>query len=94
MAVSSWQLANRQQTWLLSVHFLFGQLTNTAVLIVGATSFVVEVVHPLLRRENKARGGGICVANHTSPIDVVILGCDNTYAMVSCCCGEQCPRFC
>ena len=34
-------------------------------------------------RENKAKGGGICVANHTSPIDVVILGCDNTYAMVS-----------
>lgn len=33
-------------------------------------------------RENKARGGGICVANHTSPIDVVILACDNAYALV------------
>ncbi len=32
--------------------------------------------------ENKARGGGICVANHTSPIDVVILHCDNSYALV------------
>lgn len=32
--------------------------------------------------ENKAKGGGICVANHTSPIDIIILGCDNCYAMV------------
>lgn len=33
-------------------------------------------------RENRARGGGICVANHTSPIDIITLGCDNCYAMV------------
>ena len=33
-------------------------------------------------RENKAKSGGICVANHTSPIDVVILHCDNSYALV------------
>ena len=32
--------------------------------------------------ENKAVGGGICVANHTSPIDVVILHCHNAYALV------------
>lgn len=32
--------------------------------------------------ENRARGGGICVANHTSPIDVVILHCNNPYALV------------
>ncbi|CAG7833359.1 unnamed protein product [Allacma fusca] len=25
---------------------------------------------------------GICVANHTSPIDVVLLACDSTYAMI------------
>ena len=25
---------------------------------------------------------GICVANHTSPIDVVILGTDNVYALI------------
>ena len=25
---------------------------------------------------------GICVANHTSPIDVLILACDNAYALV------------
>lgn len=32
-------------------------------------------------RENRAKNG-ICVANHTSPIDVIILSCDNCYAMV------------
>ncbi|VDD90216.1 unnamed protein product [Enterobius vermicularis] len=32
--------------------------------------------------ENRAEHGGICVANHTSPIDVMILSCDNNYAMV------------
>ena len=33
--------------------------------------------------ENKAKGGGICVANHTSPIDAILLACDNCYALVS-----------
>jgi len=33
-------------------------------------------------RENIAKPGGICVANHTSPIDVMILSCDNCYALV------------
>uniref|UniRef100_H2VEX1 Glycerol-3-phosphate acyltransferase 3 n=1 Tax=Takifugu rubripes TaxID=31033 RepID=H2VEX1_TAKRU len=33
-------------------------------------------------RENRPRKGGICVANHTSPIDVVILANDGCYAMV------------
>jgi glycerol-3-phosphate O-acyltransferase 3/4 len=33
-------------------------------------------------KENRAKGGGICVANHTSPIDVVLLHCDNSYALV------------
>ena len=32
--------------------------------------------------ENQARPGGICVANHTSPIDVIILSNDNCYALV------------
>ncbi|CAG0882600.1 unnamed protein product [Darwinula stevensoni] len=31
--------------------------------------------------ENKPKGG-ICVANHTSPIDVLLLACDNVYALV------------
>jgi glycerol-3-phosphate O-acyltransferase 3/4 len=31
----------------------------------------------------RARSDGICVANHTTPIDVVILQNDRTYALVS-----------
>lgn len=34
-------------------------------------------------RENRADPGGICVANHTSPIDVLILAQDNCYALVN-----------
>ena len=30
-----------------------------------------------------AKKDGICVANHTSPIDVIILSCDHVYAFVS-----------
>lgn len=33
-------------------------------------------------RHNMAKPGGITVANHTSPIDVSILACDNCYALV------------
>ncbi|XP_065071778.1 glycerol-3-phosphate acyltransferase 3-like [Rhopilema esculentum] len=33
-------------------------------------------------QENKAKGGGICVANHTSPIDAILLTCDNCYALI------------
>ncbi|XP_069369851.1 glycerol-3-phosphate acyltransferase 3 [Paralichthys olivaceus] len=33
-------------------------------------------------RENKPQRGGICVSNHTTPIDVVILANDGCYAMV------------
>ncbi|KAF3848408.1 hypothetical protein F7725_014905 [Dissostichus mawsoni] len=33
-------------------------------------------------RENRPQKGGICVANHTTPIDIVILANDGCYAMV------------
>lgn len=33
-------------------------------------------------RQYRARNGDMCVANHTSPIDVVLLACDNCYALV------------
>lgn len=32
-------------------------------------------------RENLPKRG-ICVANHTSPVDVLVLACDNPYALV------------
>ncbi|XP_071480096.1 glycerol-3-phosphate acyltransferase 4-like [Diadema antillarum] len=40
-------------------------------------------------RENRAVGGGICVANHTSPIDVLILSSDNSYAFI----GQKHTKF-
>lgn len=33
-------------------------------------------------QQYKAKKGDICVANHTSPIDVVVLACDNCYSLV------------
>lgn len=32
---------------------------------------------------NKPRSDGICVANHTTPVDIVVLACDNSYSYVS-----------
>ncbi|XP_063050330.1 glycerol-3-phosphate acyltransferase 4-like [Engraulis encrasicolus] len=62
-----------------------------------AKSFLSETVHLMCYRicvraltaiityhhsENKPKNGGICVANHTSPIDVIILASDGCYSMV------------
>jgi len=33
-------------------------------------------------RENMAKGGGICVANHTTPLDAILLACDRNYALI------------
>lgn len=33
-------------------------------------------------QQYRAKKGDICVANHTSPIDVVLLACDNCYSLV------------
>ncbi|XP_047128511.1 glycerol-3-phosphate acyltransferase 3 isoform X1 [Hydra vulgaris] len=42
----------------------------------------LSIVVNFHNRENMAKGGGICVANHTSPIDAFILGCDRNYALI------------
>ena len=31
----------------------------------------------------RPKSDGICVANHTTPIDVVVLSCDRSYALVT-----------
>ncbi len=36
-----------------------------------------------ISKENRPKTDGICVANHTSPIDVVFMSCDIPYAMVT-----------
>ena len=42
----------------------------------------VSAVVTFHNRENMAKGGGLCVANHTSPIDAILLACDRNYALV------------
>ncbi|CAF94330.1 unnamed protein product, partial [Tetraodon nigroviridis] len=79
-------------SWLIIGTILVGLLPESSV-----TSWLSELVHLTCyricarglsatihyhNRENKPRKGGICVANHTSPIDVVILANDGCYAMV------------
>lgn len=46
--------------------------------IIGGSLSAVITFH---NTENKPKRG-ICVANHTSPIDVLVLACDNAYALI------------
>lgn len=52
-------------------------------------SRVFSAIITFHNKENKAKPGSICVANHTSPIDVIILSTDNTYSMI----GQQHSGF-
>jgi len=51
--------------------------TSCFQILGGSLSAVITYHCP----ENKPKGG-ICVANHTSPIDVLILACDNAYDLI------------
>jgi len=51
--------------------------TSCFQILGGAISAVITYHNP----ENMPKDG-ICVANHTSPIDVLILACDNAYALI------------
>ncbi|MCJ8746558.1 hypothetical protein PDJAM_G00143340 [Pangasius djambal] len=79
-------------SWLVIATTLVGFLPNCRI-----KDWLSELVHVMCyricarglsatihyhNRENKPKKGGICVANHTSPIDVVILANDGGYAMV------------
>ena len=49
-------------------------------------------------QEYRPKSDGICVANHTTPIDVVVLSCDRSYALVTCTLkfvySEKATKFC
>uniref|UniRef100_A0AAX7UDI5 Phospholipid/glycerol acyltransferase domain-containing protein n=1 Tax=Astatotilapia calliptera TaxID=8154 RepID=A0AAX7UDI5_ASTCA len=75
--------------------FLF--LTTLVGFLPNAASYLSEKVHMMgyrmcvssltaiityHNRENKPKNGGICVANHTTPIDVIILASDRCYSLV------------
>lgn len=61
----------------VQLFFTLSDFTHEELLITSCC-----MVLPHFHRENKPQKGGICVANHTSPIDVVILANDGCYAMV------------
>ncbi|XP_073680923.1 glycerol-3-phosphate acyltransferase 3 isoform X1 [Garra rufa] len=79
-------------SWLVIGTTLVGLLPNS-----NAKNWLSDLVHITCYRicarglsatiryhnkENRPKKGGICVANHTSPIDIVILANDGCYAMV------------
>ncbi|XP_041956441.1 glycerol-3-phosphate acyltransferase 3-like [Alosa sapidissima] len=85
-------LASIGLIWLVIGTTLVGFLPNSRV-----KNWLSELVHVMCyricarglsavihyhNRENRPKRGGLCVANHTSPIDVVILANDGCYAMV------------
>jgi len=55
----------------------FQVFTSCFQVLGGALSAVIRYHHP----ENRPKAG-ICVANHTTPIDVLVLACDNAYALI------------
>ncbi|KAJ8397117.1 hypothetical protein AAFF_G00009710 [Aldrovandia affinis] len=85
-------LATIGLTWLVIGTSLVGLLPSSR-----AKDWLSELVHLMCYRicarglsatihyhnkENRPTKGGLCVANHTSPIDIVILANDGCYAMV------------
>ncbi|KAF8767367.1 Glycerol-3-phosphate acyltransferase 3 like protein [Argiope bruennichi] len=78
--------------WLLLFTFLVGCLPDSrfkrwlywhgSILCFRVFACACSAVVTYHNKENRAVNGGICVANHTSPIDVVILANDNSYALV------------
>jgi len=47
----------------------------------GVLSSAISAVITYHNEDNRP-SSGICVANHTSPIDVLVLMCDSTYSLV------------
>lgn len=61
--------------------------SSVSVFCFDFLSGALSLVCTYHNKENVPRQG-ICVANHTTPIDVLVLACDNTYDMVG-----YCPSF-
>ena len=58
---------------------LYARCSLMASRILARTFSAIITFH---NEENRPQGGGICVANHTSPIDAVILMTDSNFALV------------
>ncbi|XP_066259389.1 glycerol-3-phosphate acyltransferase 4 [Euwallacea similis] len=53
-----------------------------SIMCFGILSRAISSVITYHNLENKPKEGGICVANHTSPIDVLVLMCDGCYSLI------------
>lgn len=60
--------------------------SSVSVFCFDFLSGALSLVCTYHNQENVPRRG-ICVANHTTPIDVLVLACDNTYDMVCSSCS-------
>ncbi|KAK6621498.1 hypothetical protein RUM44_001305 [Polyplax serrata] len=54
---------------------------HVSIMCFGILSTALSAVINYHNEENRPKNG-ICVANHTSPIDVLVLACDNCYALI------------
>lgn len=79
--------------WLTICTALVGYIPNrdlrrlvnkyVSIMCFGILSRAISAVITYHNAENQPKEGGICVANHTSPIDVLVLMCDGCYSLVS-----------
>lgn len=83
-----------QVLWLTICTALVGYVTEGAfkqwlnrkvsIMCFGVLSSAISSLITYHNPENRPKNG-ICVANHTSPIDVLVLMCDNCYSLVRYC---------
>lgn len=57
-------------------------MVSSSLVYIVSGAEIYTICFEIFISENKPKNGGICVANHTSPIDVIILASDGCYAMV------------
>ncbi len=62
-------------------YYAYSYVSIIAMRIVTRAWSCVITYH---NRQYMAKSDGICVANHTTPIDVFFLNCDRAYALVFC----------
>lgn len=84
---------HKQISWLVITTCLLSTLPESCVKrwIVGRTYIIshrilarsLSAVITIHNKEFRPKNGGVCVANHTTPVDVVILSTDKAYSLVS-----------
>jgi len=69
------------QHMLVIVSLVYGLPTAELFMFVFTVDDDCCLIH--FFREYKPKCGGICVANHTSPMDIAMLACNNCFTLVS-----------